>query len=656
MFTAPVDRYRIVLTVTTLGVRYVEVARLFIYETISYDVTAVFYPNTLTVREDAERRLRVCVSLVSNNSFESPLIEVSRVSIVILNDTASSLDYEGMDESIETLTYFKAKDQFVTNSSSQSTYMECFRLNVANNDLVEGNKTVVLGLASPTGVIILSPERADSQATITIVDDDHYVTVTQEHSRYNVSENRLSVVVCGVLNTSDIIECAVNYEFEVSLNLRDMSAGMVIGFSSKEYTTTESLGEVSVCVKILNSFNGEALEPFTIALLPDEGFETANAVKDCYKTIEFVIGASVECHNYSIKDDNMCELGIPQQGFQIRLAIIATGKIPIRIDLKRSLATIVIDDTSEMECFVRVGFEEPSVVNLSENHESVEVCVNSTSPGIEEQFFINITSHNGKKCTFEISNVLMAPIPARLYFEVNQTNLTDIQCFDLSVDFSSALCHYFPNCTKSKLSLSLGEHNENNRVFIDVDKSTMDVDVQMPERCGCSAQISSSNSSLNGATVAAIVLVTLLVLLAIIVIVMLYRRWRQYNRQKAVAVAHDAGISNVYATLGESGLVYKAYIKSAVGNKLVAVKQERIDEKGIVKVADFGLTEDMYCRKYFRRDKSEPGGEEKVPIRWMAPESIKNDIYNEATDVVRKIKSFLECANKCNFIAVVILV
>ena len=192
---------------------------------------------------------------------------------------------------------------------------------------------------------------------------------------------------------------------------------------------------------------------------------------------------------------------------------------------------------------MRVGFEEPSVVSLSENYKSVEVCVNSTSPGIEEQFFINITSHNAKKCTFEIFNafkmptrfyphaVLMARIPGRLYFEVNQTNLTDIQCFDLSVDFtSSALCQYFPNCTKSKFSLSLGEHNESNRVFIDVDKSTMDVDVQMPERCGCSAQISSSNSSLNGATVAAIVLVTLLVLLAIIVIVMLYRRWRQHNQ------------------------------------------------------------------------------------------------------------------------------
>ncbi|CAI8046035.1 Tyrosine-protein kinase transforming protein SEA, partial [Geodia barretti] len=400
-----------------------------------------------------------------------------------------------------------------------------------------------------------------------------------------------------------------------------------------------------------------------------------------------------------------------------------------------------------MECFVRVGFEEPSVVSLSEKYKSVEVCVNSTSPGIEEQFFINITSHNAKK-------FLMAPIPGRLYFEVNQTNLTDIQCFDLSVDFtSSALCQYFPNCTKSKFSLSLGEHNESNRVFIDVDKSTMDVDVQMPERCGCSAQISSSNSSLNGATVAAIVLVTLLVLLAIIVIVMLYRRWRQYNQQRAVAVAHDAVISNVYDTLGESSqsirlqhlreelqnknMIYskdQIQLSTTVGQALfstvdlerlarevstmlsfehtnvmsligvcidrempllimpfmingsilhyvkrhkekllfvnecakekmeearrimlnmayhitkgmeylsghkfvhrdLAARNCMIDEKGIVKVADFGLTEDMYCRKYFRRDKSEPGGEEKVPIRWMAPESIKNDIYNEATDV-----------------------
>ena len=60
----------------------------------------------------------------------------------------------------------------------------------------------------------------------------------------------------------------------------------------------------------------------------------------------------------------------------------------------------------------------------------------------------------------------------------------------------------------------------------------------------------------------------------------------------------------------------------------------RIDQHGVIKVADFGLMEDMYGRNYYRRDKSEEGNSEKVPIRWMAPESIENNIYNERTDVV----------------------
>ena len=49
-------------------------------------------------------------------------------------------------------------------------------------------------------------------------------------------------------------------------------------------------------------------------------------------------------------------------------------------------------------------------------------------------------------------------------------------------------------------------------------------------------------------------------------------------------------------------------------------------------MADFGLTEDMYGSNYYRRSKSER--EERVPVRWMAPESIEMSIYNEATDVV----------------------
>ena len=42
---------------------------------------------------------------------------------------------------------------------------------------------------------------------------------------------------------------------------------------------------------------------------------------------------------------------------------------------------------------VRVGFEETSLT-VSESQESVEICVNSTSPGIEETFTVNITSDN----------------------------------------------------------------------------------------------------------------------------------------------------------------------------------------------------------------------------------------------------------------------
>ena len=51
-------------------------------------------------------------------------------------------------------------------------------------------------------------------------------------------------------------------------------------------------------------------------------------------------------------------------------------------------------------------------------------------------------------------------------------------------------------------------------------------------------------------------------------------------------------------------------------------------------MADFGLTEDMYGTNYFRRIQSVISSEDRLPIKWMAPESIENDIFTEATDVV----------------------
>ena len=61
----------------------------------------------------------------------------------------------------------------------------------------------------------------------------------------------------------------------------------------------------------------------------------------------------------------------------------------------------------------------------------------------------------------------------------------------------------------------------------------------------------------------------------------------------------------------------------------------RIDGDGVIKVADFGLTEDMYATNYYRQGgEGGTGSEERVPIRWMAPESIEANFYNEKTDVV----------------------
>ena len=55
---------------------------------------------------------------------------------------------------------------------------------------------------------------------------------------------------------------------------------------------------------------------------------------------------------------------------------------------------------------------------------------------------------------------------------------------------------------------------------------------------------------------------------------------------------------------------------------------------GVIKVTDFGLTEDMYASKYFRKASNDTGNDEKVPLRWMAPESIDGDIYTEKSDIV----------------------
>ena len=48
-----------------------------------------------------------------------------------------------------------------------------------------------------------------------------------------------------------------------------------------------------------------------------------------------------------------------------------------------------------------------------------------------------------------------------------------------------------------------------------------------------------------------------------------------------------------------------------------------------MKVADFGMSRDVYHSDYYRLTHKA-----RLPVKWMPPESLFNSIFNEKTDVV----------------------
>ena len=68
--------------------------------------------------------------------------------------------------------------------------------------------------------------------------------------------------------------------------------------------------------------------------------------------------------------------------------------------------------------------------------------------------------------------------------------------------------------------------------------------------------------------------------------------------------------------------------------KLELFSNYRLDFNFVIKIADFGLSENLYTKTYFRQDSSNEAV--KLPVKWMPLESLTDGIFSEKSDVVSK--------------------